>query len=86
MNPRIFAGVYPAGIVYADRHREEHGDYARLAFLSYATLELEVEKSCPAQLRAEITEDAARIQARRGQQYQVSASGQTVLLGSANPI
>lgn len=78
---RLFVGVYPAGIVYADRKREKHGDYARCAFLDYATLTLEVEKDCPAKLREEITLDAAKIQARRGQEFQVSTCGQTVLLG-----
>jgi hypothetical protein len=83
MNPRIFACVFPTGISYADRLREEHGDYARLAFLSYATLQLEFSKTCPAQLKEEITESAAKIQAQRGSDYQVSTSGQTVRLGSA---
>jgi hypothetical protein len=83
MNPRIFAGVFPTGISYADRLREEHGDYARLAFLPFDTLQLEFSKTCPTQLKAEITEDAAKIQAQRGREYQVSASGQTVRLGSA---
>jgi len=84
MNPRIFACVFPTGISYADRHREEHGDYARLAFLPFATLQLEFSKTCPPQLKAEITEDAAKIQARRGSEYQVSTSGQTLRLGSVS--
>lgn len=80
---RIFSGVYPCGISYADRCREKHGDYARLAFLSYATLELRVEDDCPAELRPLIEADAAAIQAKRGQLFQISTSGQTVLLGQA---
>ena len=78
---RLFVGVFPAGISYADRSREKHGDYARCAFLSFRTLELELESDCPQALRALIVKDAARIQARRGQQYEVSACGQTVRLG-----
>src|SRR3546814_11083186 len=40
MDQRIFSGIYPAGIVYADRTRQTGGDYARLAFLPYDTLAL----------------------------------------------
>lgn len=79
---RLFSGVYPCGIVYADRHREKGGDYARLAFLPYDTLQLTIEVDCPAELRALIEADAAAIQARSGQSYQVSTCGQTVMLGS----
>lgn len=78
---RLFAGVYPTGIVYADRSREEHGDYKRLAFLSFRTLELEWSKGVPADLRRLIESDAAAIQARRGEDFEVSAAGQTVRLG-----
>lgn len=80
---RLFAGVYPCGIVYADRFVEEHGDYKRLAFLSYRTLELQWDaKSVPVDLRLQIEADAATIQAQRGQQYQISTCGQTVMLGT----
>ena len=78
---RLFVGVYPAGISYADRSREKHGDYARCAFLPFRSLVLEVESDCPKALRALIEADAARIQARRGELFEVSASGQTVRLG-----
>ena len=78
---RLFSGVYPAGIVYADRAREKHGDYAKCAFLPFRSLVLEVEHDCPKALRALIEADAAKIQARRGQPFQVSSSGQTVILG-----
>lgn len=83
MNERIFAGVFSTGIGYADRKREKHGDYARLAFLTFSTLTLEVEQDCPTALRKEIEEDAARIQAKRGEAFQVSTSGQTITLGYA---
>lgn len=82
-NDRLFSGVYPTGIVYADRAREVGGDYARLAYLNFATLKLEVEANCPADLRQRIELDAAVIQAKRGQQFQTSTAGQAVLLGSA---
>jgi hypothetical protein len=82
MAERLFCGKYPCGLVYADRGREEHGDYLRLAFLSYETLELRwSEVSMPEELRQRITESAAEVQARRGEHYQITTSGQTVLLG-----
>jgi hypothetical protein len=81
MKSRLFACVYPCGIVYADRLREVRGDYARAAFLAYKTLELCLEHDCPRDLRREIVEHAAKIQARRGERYQISTAGQTIILG-----
>jgi len=83
-NERLFIGVYPAGIVYADRKKEEHGDYKRLAFLPYDTLELDIKKGVPASLRKEILAHAMRIQSMKGQPFSTSASGSTVMLGSRN--
>ncbi len=80
---RFFSGVYPTGIVYADRQTEEHGDYKRLAFLSFSTLEPDVKQDCPADLRKRIEDDASAIQGRRGENYQISTSGQAVKLGFA---
>lgn len=82
MSDRLFIGVYPAGISYADRQRQEHGDYAKLAFLPYDTLQLKVYEGCPADLRARIETHAATIQSQRGQRFQVSSCNQTVILGS----
>src|SRR5947209_19655859 len=59
MNNRIFVGLFPTGIVYADRKVERHGDYKRLGFLPYSTLALEIEKDCPPALAREIRADAA---------------------------
>jgi hypothetical protein len=81
LSERLFIGVYPAGISYADRSREKHGDYARCAFLSFGSLKLDVEPDCPKSLLGLIKRDAAKVQAKRGEQYVVSGSGQTVLLG-----
>ena len=78
---RLFIGVYPCGLSYADRSREVGGDWLRLAFLSFRTLELKWSADVPVELRAAILSDAATVQARRGQPYQVSTSGQTVMLG-----
>lgn len=76
----LFVGVFPAGISYADRSREEHGDYMKVAFLPFDSLELVVYKP-KSPLLALIRADAAKIAARRGESYQVSSSGQTVRLG-----
>lgn len=77
---RLFVGVYPEGIVYADRSREEHGDYARVAFLPFGTLELEV--SAPkSPLLTLVRADAAKIAARRGEKFITSGNGQYIILG-----
>ena len=78
---RIFSGIYPTGVSYADRWKEKDGDYKRLAFLSFSSLELKIETDCPQDLRAQIKEDAAKIQAQRGQQFRISQAGQTITLG-----
>lgn len=81
---RLFAGTYPTGIVYADRAQEVDGDYKRIAFLPYGSLRLQWSAgSIPAELRAEVEADAAAIIARRGQPFEISSSGQTVILGGA---
>ena len=79
MAQRLFIGVRPAGISYADTQTEEHGDYKKLAFLPYDTLKLEIYAGCPADLAEEIKQNASLY--RTGQVFQVSASGQTVVLG-----
>ncbi len=83
MSDRLFIGVFPGGISYADRGREKHGDYAPLAFLPYDTLKLQVELDCPPALLALVHEHAATVQARRGQAMCISVAGQTVMLGTA---
>ena len=80
---RLFIGIFPTGIAYADRQREVAGDYQRLAFLSFATLELEIECDCPADLASRIRSDAASMQLRRGEQFPISTAGQTMRLGYA---
>lgn len=78
---KLFSGIFSTGIGYADRTREEHGDYKKLAFLSFRTLELEFYGRVPADLKELILKDAGAIQARKGEQYQVSSSGQRITLG-----
>lgn len=80
-DPRLFIGVFPTGIGYADRTVERDGDFARLGFLSFRTLDLEIEDDCPEDLASDVRRHAATIQAMRGQDYQVSTVGQTVRLG-----
>ena len=78
---RLFIGVYPEWIVYADRATEVHGDYRRLAFLPYRELALDVKPDCPAELRAMIEAHAATVIARRGERFDTSTCGQYVTLG-----
>jgi hypothetical protein len=79
---RLFIGTFPAGIVYADRRAEEHGDYQRVAFLPYGSLELEVNRKANKQLAQAAAEHAATIQAKKGERFQISTCGQTIVLGA----
>jgi hypothetical protein len=85
LRKRLFIGVFPTGLSYADQEREEHGDYKKLAFLSFDNLKLEIYEDCPEELKPLITQDAQEIIARKGEEYRVSLSGQTVILGYALP-
>lgn len=77
---RVFCGVYPTGYVFADRQREQRGDYKRLAYFNYDSLTLTIEKDCPDELRNYICEATAGY--RPGQVIELSASGQTYRIGS----
>ncbi len=77
---RLFIGIFPAGIVYCDRAREEFGDYKRVAFLPYGSLVLDVDDPKSPLLEA-VELDAALVQARRGELFEVSGCGQAVRLG-----
>lgn len=79
---RLLITCQPGGIVYSDRGREEHGDYARLAFLSYKTLNLSVAHNCPLSLKKLILPNAAAVQCRKGEFFETSACGQGVILGA----
>lgn len=78
---RLFIGVFPAGLVYADRHKKEHGDYKRVAFLPYKSLVLEPAKGVNRELLRQAAEHAATIIACRGERFQISSCGQCVVLG-----
>jgi len=81
LDDRIFVAILSTGVGYADRTREKNGDYARLAIIFFSDLRAEIEPDCPADLREQIVEHMATIQARRGEQFQISTSGQTITLG-----
>ena len=76
----LFSGVFPCGISYADRSRERDGDYAPVAFLSFDTLRFEV-RDPKSPLLEQARADAAKLQARRGEEYPIDACGHTVTLG-----
>lgn len=86
MNENIFVGVFPAGIAYSDRQQEVNRDYKRLAFLPYATLELQLRDDCPDHLARDIESHAAAIQMRRGLHLRTSQCGGSVLLGEDLPV
>lgn len=82
LTDRLFIGTFPTGISYADKQRERHGDYMRIAFLPFSTLELEWSPGRhPPELRKLVEQDATQMVKRRGQAFQVSSAGQTVTLG-----
>lgn len=80
MRDPLFIGIYPTGIVYADKRIEKNGDYKKIAFLPYDTLELEV--YCSSDLIQRIQDDAQGMIKRKGERYPISTSGQCVILGS----
>jgi hypothetical protein len=77
---RLFVGVFPTCIVYADRMRELDSDYLTLARLPYRTLVLEwADVTMPPELRAAIERDAARMAARKGERFSISGNASVVL-------
>lgn len=76
---RLFIGIFPGGIVYADRKTEVHGDYKRLAFLSHETLQLKLESDCPLDLADQIANDVETV--RKKKQVKTDACGSFVTLG-----
>ena len=82
-NARLFIGVFPGGISYADSTVEEHGDYKKLAFLPYDTLVLDLKPGVSAALAKAIKAHAATIRARKGQHFATDTSGHYVVLGKS---
>lgn len=64
MNQRIFTGIYPCGIVYADRHTEVRGDFKRLAFLPFHGMRLELAADCPPDLAEQIQTSVKKYEGR----------------------
>lgn len=80
MNSNLFIGVFPTGISYCDKSKQEFNDYKRIAFLSFSTLEFKVyDESSP--LLEEARKDAESIQAMKGQPFAVDSCGHTITLG-----
>jgi hypothetical protein len=74
---RLFCGVFPAGLSFCDRWVEEHGDYKKLAFLSYEHCRfVQVYHETP--LLQRIFAHVADL--KPGQQFQVSTTAQYVIL------
>lgn len=80
----LFIGVFPCGIVCADKSRRVGGDYVRCACIDYETLTLEIEKDCSAKLREIIQKQAEKFKSKQGQKYPLSTSGQCTTLGYGN--
>ena len=85
---QLSVATFPTGIAYADSSRERDGDYLRLAFLPFQTLELEwtPRVRVSPEMRRLIVEHADRLRSRKGEDYQVSTAGQTVKRGHARII
>ena len=75
----LFVGCFPTGLVYCDRQIEVNGDYKRIAYLNYGTLKLEIDDP-KSPLLPLVQEDAARMQARRGELFAI-AGNMSVTLG-----
>lgn len=78
---RLFCGVFSTGIRWADRTVECDGDYKHLTFMPFATLQVEFQRDCPIDMRCVIEVEVAGFQKHRGEKFDVSSCGQTVILG-----
>jgi hypothetical protein len=83
MNEIVGQYSFPTGIVYADRTRDDPRtqDYRRLAYLNYASLQLDIEPDCKGELADYVKTEAAKIQAMQGQLFSI-AGNMKVILGS----
>lgn len=79
----IFSCIMATGFWWSDKSREEHGDYAKLAFLPFSNLELEFFSACTPSQKEIILKSAKKYQDLRGEKYQISTAGQMVTLGYA---
>ena len=82
---RLFVGVTATGVVYCDKSREENRDYLVIARVFFDTLILEWvnKETTPENMLELIRVSATDLQSKRGQEYKISASGQSIILGYA---
>lgn len=81
LKDRLFIGVFPCAIVYADRAVEVDRDYKRVASLPYRELALQVaDPKSP--LLPLIRKHAKTIIARRGKRFSIDGCGKAITLGS----
>lgn len=84
----IAAFVMPTGISWVDTSQDgpRTGDWTKVGHLFFSDLRVEIPKGTPRAVEEDVRRRAAVIQAKRGEQYQISGSGQTITLGHAlNP-
>lgn len=82
MPVNMFCGIYPCGLVFADKSLMEAGDYKDLAFINYRTLKITWRaKKMSHEFRRYIISEAKNLRSMRGQQYQISSCGQYIILG-----
>lgn len=81
MNEIVGQYCFPTGLVYADRTRDDPRtrDYKRLGYLNYSTLILEIEADCKGELATYVTNEAAKIQAMKGQLFSIAGNMQVTL-------
>lgn len=69
----LFIACFPTGLVYCDKSREVDGDYIKVAYLNYGTLDLSVyEPRSP--LMPDVKADAEQMQSRSGEQFQIAGN------------
>lgn len=78
---RLLCCNMATGVYWVDRGKEEHGDYARVVSIDYSTLTITQYPRAHPQLVAVAKQQAQDIQKKRGDEYQLSAVGQTITLG-----
>jgi hypothetical protein len=77
----LFCGAYSTGIFYADKRKEINGDYMTIGRIYYSDLNWKINDNCSADIRSFVQADIDKILSMKGQEYQVSSCGQTVILG-----
>jgi|SRR5215213_1063655 len=83
MNEIVGQYCFSTGLIYADRTRDDPRtqDYKRLAYLNYASLQLDLEPDCKGELADYVKTEAAKIQAMKGELFSI-AGNMKVILGS----